>query len=210
MFVLMTLTTATPADDPDAAARRRSQLASLKQLRDHGMVLATSITPDYRGDPILAFTRISRCIRLIIFLETAVAEGRLIGPVRAGVGEDAAEAVGSLAAEAAESSGAEETADNAGETEHGERSERENLSGEGRGEMRAFGRWLDRPLDEVIAHISREFGMVERRMAPVVAAAGLDAGETPPPSPLRAALAPVPLHSKRSQFPPTPSPRESG
>jgi hypothetical protein len=198
-------------EDPAAAARRvRSQLAALEQLRDHGMVLARSITADYRGDPILAFCRISRCIRLIIFLETAVAEGRLIGPAPTPADDEAADAVGSLAAEAAETSEAEDAADSAGETEHAERGEREDLSGEWRGEMRAFCRWLDRPLDEVIAHIRREFGMVERRVEPAVAVAGLDAGETPPPAPPRPALAPVPLRSKRSQFPPPPGPRESG
>jgi hypothetical protein len=74
----------------------------------------------------------------------------------------------------------EETEIFGAEAEAGEEPERERLSRdyENLDETRLFSRWLDRPLDDVIAHIRGQFAMVERGMGP--APDGSRGGETPP------------------------------
>jgi hypothetical protein len=147
---------APPFEDAQAGADRVSrQLAWLEELGGIGMGLARSITLDYRGDPVLAFTRISRCIRLIIFMEIAVADGSYAARLAA-----RAEASAALADDQPEADGAEAEA---GDGSEGERLSRdyENLD-----ETRVFSRWLDQPLDEVIGHIRGQFAMVERGIRP--------------------------------------------
>jgi hypothetical protein len=164
-------------DDAQAGAERVSrQLAWLEELGERGMGLARSITLDYRGDPVLAFTRISRCIRLIMFMEMAVADGRYAARMAA-----RAEASAAPADAEPETDGDEAEA---GEGSEGERLSRdyENLD-----ETRVFSRWLDQPLDEVIGHIRGQFAMVERGIRPADDAPALVAASqtTEAPQPLR-------------------------
>jgi hypothetical protein len=161
MFFLCSMSSpsVTPSEDP-TAARMQSHLA---ELRGIGMGLARRIGAECRGDPVLAFCRISRCIRLLIFMERAIADGRLRPRARV-----AAELLtADLAAEAADTDTDDEIERD--ETEGGEGPEREGPDrewGERLDETRAFSQWLNRPLDEVIAHIRGQFAMVERQLRP--------------------------------------------
>jgi hypothetical protein len=176
MICSMNASSTQPAEDT-ADERLRRQLATLAELSEIGMGLARAIPSMTRGDPVAAFLRISRCIRLLIFMEMAVADGRYAARVASRAEPPAAQADAEPEAvgDETESFGAEAEA---GEEPEGERLSRdyENLD-----ETRLFSRWLDRPLDDVIAHIRGQFAMVERGMGP--APDGSCGGETPPPSP---------------------------
>jgi hypothetical protein len=178
MFMLcsMNANATHPAEDA-ADERLRRQLATLAELSEIGMGLARAIPSMTRGDPVLAFVRISRCIRLIIFMEMAVADGRYAARLTS-----RAEAPAALADAEPEADG-EETENFGAEAEAGEEPEGERLSRdyENLDETRLFSRWLDRPLDDVIAHIRGQFAMVERGIGP--APDGSWGGDRPPPSP---------------------------
>ena len=143
---------------PAARSRQRSQLAALERLLDRGLALVGLITAGYRGDAVSAFSRVTRCIELLMFLISAVAGGQLIGP---------AAARGDAPADRPDRDHAQ-TGDRA-ERQDGESSERlVDVEGGGNG---GFSRWLSRPMDDLIAHVRREFARVERRAAPPQGAA---------------------------------------
>jgi hypothetical protein len=146
-----------PTPKDPAAALMREQLAALAELRDQAMVLARAIPADGRAETVLAFTRIARCVRLTIYMEQALYAGRL-GVQARGAGD------ASLAADADldnETDGDEAAADARGESESGSERDRERMV-----ETEDFGRWLNRPLDEVIAHIRRQLALSARTVAP--------------------------------------------
>jgi hypothetical protein len=164
MFFLCSMSSppATAFEDPTAAPMQ-SHLAALAELRGIGMGLARRIGAECRGDPVLAFCRISRRIRLLIFMERAIVDGRL-GP-RARVAAELLSA--DLAAEASDTDADDEI--DRDDAEGGEGPEREGPErewGERLDETREFSQWLNRPLDEVIAHIRGQFAMVERQLRP--------------------------------------------
>jgi hypothetical protein len=148
---------ADPSLAHSAVDRTTEQLAALAALRDQAMVLARAIPADGRAETVLAFTRIARCVRLTIYMEQALYAGRL--GVQARVAGDA-----NLAADADldnETDGDEAAADARGESESGFERDRERMV-----ETEDFGRWLNRPLDEVIAHIRRQLALSARTVEP--------------------------------------------
>jgi hypothetical protein len=179
MFMLcsMSANPTHPAEDTPNERLRR-QLATLAELSKIGMGLARAIPSMTRGDPVLAFVRISRSIRLIIFMESALADGRYAARMAA-----RAEAPAALADAEPEADG-DETEVFGAEADAGEEPEGERLSREYENldETRLFSRWLDRPLDDVIAHIRGQFAMVERGMGPI-SDRSCGGETTPPPSP---------------------------
>src|SRR5262245_27968331 len=85
------MTCATETSEPDASADLRDwQLATLKELGEIGMALARDLPRQAQAagearaaaDPVLAFSRVSRAIRLTLQLQTRILEGPKERPER--------------------------------------------------------------------------------------------------------------------------------